>query len=273
MPNQPTSDPHTTMTPRQLAAQARAESEAAERRRDRLIRTIGAVVVLVVVTGLLTVGLLAGRSQETATAAPEPDAAAPVPTGVQPDTYGVPIGAGWTATNAAQLPTLEIWQDFQCPACAAVEAESGAGIMALANEGKMKLLLRPATFLDDALPQSLNSSARATAAWGCAIDQGKAQEFHDAVFPAQPAEEGTGFTDEQLLALGQQAGITGAGYDQFAECVAAGTYLPWAANSDQKFSESGAGGTPTGYLNGTELKSNDLADLEALSEKIAAATA
>jgi protein-disulfide isomerase len=273
MPNNPTSDPTKTLTPRQLAAKARADSEAAERRRDRLIRVIGGVVVLGVVAGLLTVGLLAGRSQESTTAAPEPDAAAPIPTGVQPDTYGVPVGAGWTAENAAQLPTLEIWQDFQCPACAAVEAESGAGIMALANEGKVKLLLRAATFLDNALPQSLNSSARATAAWGCAIDQGKAQEFHNAVFPAQPAEEGTGFTDEQLLALGQQAGITGAGYDQFAECVAAGTYLPWAANSNQKFSESGAGGTPTGYLNGTELKSSDLADLDALSQKIADATA
>jgi protein-disulfide isomerase len=261
-----------SQTPKQMAAQARAEAEAAERKRERTIRIVGGVVVLVVVCGLLALGFFAGNSKDDPNEAVTADANAALPKGVPSDTYGVPVGTGWTAANAAKLPTLEIWEDFQCPACKQVEEISGAANLALANDGKVKLLLRPTTFLDKNFPQSNNSSARATAAWGCAIDAGRAEEYHSAVFANQPTTEGTGYTEAQLLAIGQGVGITGPEYDTFAKCVTDGTYLGWAANSTEKFTASGATGTPTGYLNGTELTGSDLADTEALAKKIEAAT-
>lgn len=268
MAGQPSNNP----TPKQLAAQARAQSEAAERKRERTIRIVGGIVVLLVVGGLLAIGIMAGKSKDAEASGGGIDATAPIPAGVQPDSYGVPVGTGWTADNADKLPTLEIWEDFQCPACAQVEAVAGAGIKKLGDDGKVKLLLRPATFLDKNLPQSNNSSARATAAWGCAIDAGKASEYHAAVFAAHPAQEGDGFTDEQLLALGEQVGLAGADFEQFSQCVAEGKYLQWATNSNIRFGESPATGTPTGYLNGTELDSSELADVAALEKKIAEAT-
>lgn len=260
------------LSPKQLAAQARAETEAAERRRERMIRTVGAIVVLLVVGGLLAAGFFAGRSKDQAAAGPTPDANAPAPASAQADTLGIPSGTGWTAGNADKLPTLEIWEDFQCPACAQVEAIAGASILALANEGKVKLLWRPTTFLDANLPQSNNSSARATAAFGCAVDAGKGDAYHSGIFAMQPSEEGAGWTDQQLLDLGSQVGIEGEALDTFNKCVADGTYLSWAANSTLKFQEAGVSGTPTGYLNGEELSSSDLANVEALAAKIEAAT-
>jgi protein-disulfide isomerase len=265
-------DPGRSPSPKQLAAQARAESEAAEKRRERTIRIVGGVVVLVVVGALLALGFFAGQSKDQPATAPSADAGAAIPKSVQPDTYGVPVGTGWTASNAAKLPTLEIWEDFQCPACRQVEQMAGAAIIGMANEGKVKLLMRPTTFLDKNLPQSNNSSARATAAWGCAIDAGKAEEFHSTVFANQPATEGTGYTQDQLLEMGKAIGLTGAEFDTYSKCVTDGTYMGWAANSTQKFSESGATGTPTGYLNGTELTGSDLVDTAALAKKIEAAT-
>ena len=270
------------LTPKQLAEQARAESEAAERRRERTIRIVGGIVVLLVVGGLLAVGFFAGRDNGTtgsASTAPTPDPNAALPAGVSADTYGVPYGTGWTSPDEAKLPTLEIWEDFQCPACQQVEAASGAQIQALADEGKVKLLYRPATFLDASLAAdnqangNPNSSARATSAWGCAIDSGKTGEYHSALFDIQPADEGVGFSDQQLIDLGTTVGIAGADLATYTTCVQDGTYLAWSANSNKAFTDAGVGGTPTAYLNGVELNGSDLADIEGLTQKIEAATA
>ena len=269
------------LTPKQLADQARAETEAAERRRERVIRIVGGLVVVLIVGGLLAAGFFAGRDSGSSDAAPAPsaDPNAALPAGVSAPTYGVPYGAGWTSADEATLPTLEIWEDFQCPACAQVEAASAEGIKALADEGRVKLLYRPATFLDNGLAEkniannNPNSSARATSAWGCAVDAGKTAEYHSGIFGIQPADEGVGFSDQQLIDLGSTVGIADADLPTFTTCVQAGTYLGWAANSNQAFGESGAGGTPTAYLNGVEITSNDLADVAVMTEKIDAATA
>jgi len=270
------------LSPKELAAQARAETEAAERRRERTIRIVGGIVVLLIVGGLVAIGFFAGRdsgSTTTSTSAPTPDANAALPTGVSADNYGVPYGAGWTSPDEAKLPTLEIWEDFQCPACAQVEAIAGADIKALADAGKVKLLFRPAIFLDAGLAAdnqangNPNSSARATNAFGCAVDAGRTGEYHSGIFDIQPTDEGVGFSDQQLIDLGSTVGIEGADLTTFTSCVQDGTYLSWAANSNQAFVEAGVGGTPTAYLNGVELNGSDLADIEGLTQKIEAATA
>ena len=270
------------LTPKQVAAEARAESEAAERRRERTIRIVGGLAVLIIVGGLLAVGFFAGQddgSSESAVPPPTADANAALPSGVSSDTYGVPYGNGWGAANQVALPTLEIWEDFQCPACKQVEQASGAQVKALADEGLVKLMFRPATFLDLALAAdneangNPNSSARATSAWGCAVDAGLTGEYHAGVFDIQPADEGVGFSDQQLIDLGATVGVAEADLPTFTTCVQDGTYMSWAANSNEAFGEAGVGGTPTAYLNGVELSGAELADIESLTQKIDAATA
>lgn len=279
--NRPDSAP-AGLTPKQRAAQARAETEAAERRRERTIRIVGGLVVLVIIGGLLAIGFFAGRDDNTAGSGanpPAPDPNAALPSGVSAETYGVPYGTGWSSPDEAKLPTLEIWEDFQCPACAQVEAAAGDQIKALADDGKVKLLFRPAIFLDLGLASdnqangNPNSSARATNAFGCAVDAGKTGEYHKGLFDIQPAQEGVGYSDQQLIELGSTVGLEGEQLDGFTTCVQQGTYLSWAANSNQAFTESGAGGTPTGYLNGVELNSSELADVAGLEQRIEAATA
>ncbi len=102
---------------------------------------------------------------------------------------------------------------------------------------------------------------------------GKAGEFHSAVFDIQPADEGVGYSDQQLIDLGTTVGIAGADLATYTKCVQDGTYLGWAANSNQQFLDANVGGTPTAYLNGVELNGSDLADVEGLTQKIDAATA
>jgi protein-disulfide isomerase len=256
---------------RDRAAAARDAANAAEKRRERMVRIVGAVVVVVIVVGIIAVAVVASKSKSDAdpAATPTTDVSAPIPKTALPaddaNAFGVPFGTG-----TADVPTLVLWEDFQCPACDAVEKANGAGITELAEEGKINLIWRPTTFLDKNLGN--DSSQRATAAWGCAIDAGKAKEFHNVVFANQP-EEGVGYTDETLIDFAGKAGITGADLDTFKTCYNDRKYLSWADNSAAIFYATGIGGTPFALLNGTEVPTATLADKAALDKLVADATA
>ncbi|MEI7629848.1 MAG: thioredoxin domain-containing protein [Actinomycetes bacterium] len=256
---------------RDKAAAARAASQSGEKRRERTIRIIGAATVLVVVVGIIAIAVVAKSTDTTGTPATVPaDAAAALPSGVlpagDPNEYGLPYNPA-----AKGVPVLSIWEDFQCPSCAALEEKNGAGIVSLADEGKVQLIWRPTTFLD--LRVGNDASVRAVAAWGCATDAGKALEYHDVVYKNQPATEGDGYTDEQLLTFAADAGIAGPALDTFNKCVADRTYTGWAANSYDSFLKEGVPGTPAGYLNGTPLGDGVLSDPVALAAAIAAEAA
>lgn len=253
---------------RQQAAAARDAATAGEKRRERTVRIVGAVTVAVVVVGIIGIAVFASQSSKepTTTDIPVADASAALPAGVLgPDedlAYGVPYGSA-----AADAPVLALWEDFQCPACGSLEKANGDGIARLAEEGKVKLVWRPTTFLDGNLGN--DASVRAVAAWGCAIDAGKTREFHDYVYANQPATEGEGWTNEQLIEFGGAAGITGADLDTFTSCVNDGTYLTWASNSTSEFYGDNIQGTPHALLNGVEVPIGTVADAAALEKYIA----
>ncbi len=260
---------------REKAAAARAAQQVAEKRRERTIRIIGAIGVLAVVVLIIGLAVIVPRLSGDDSGGggrdlPDVDPAAALPAGVLgPDAefaYAYPYG---NAPDTA--PTLAIWEDFQCPACAALEEINGQGIKDLADAGQVQLFWRPTTFLDRNLNNT--SSAEAVSAWGCAIDAGKAMEFSDLVYANQPAE-GAGFTTAQLIDFGVQAGIGGAELETFTQCVEDGTYLGWAVNSTALFYEQNVPGTPTGFLNGLPLNGGQLADqveLQRLVDEAAAA--
>jgi len=256
--NKPTESKRTA---REKAAEARAAQEAADRRRDRTVRIIGAVVVLAVVVGVVLIGVLGNRKNS-----PTTNANAALPTGVKSPSYGVPFG---TATSTA--PRLDIWEDFQCPICKELEVTNGATVESLAQQGKVQLYWHPATFIEQKFPNSNQSSTRAAYAWGCAIDAGKTQEYHNGIFAMQSATEGAGYTDTQLLNLAQQVGITGNAFTTFQQCYQSAKYLQWTVNSENEFNAKAIPGTPDAFLNGKEITNTVLFDPKALAAAIAAA--
>lgn len=258
---------------RDRAAAAREQANAGERKRERMVRIIGAITVVAVVFGIIGVAVIARNSSDTsAVAVPSADPNAPLPAGVLPADDERAFGVPYPGTASPDAPVLEIWEDFQCPACGAVEQANGAGIESLADAGKIQLIWRPSTFLDRNLGN--DASARATAAFGCAIDAGKGKEFHATVFANQPEQEGTGWTNEELIGFGGEVGIAGADLETFTQCVTDGTYLGWAANSTEVFYASNIPGTPLAKVNGVEIPTEilvDQASLEQLIDEAAAA--
>jgi hypothetical protein len=255
---------------RASAAAARNAAVGGDKKRERVMRLVGAAVVVVVVVAIIAIAVVAKNSSKTPVVTPTVDPNAAIPTSVLDGSskyaFGVPYGTG-----TSKVPVLQIWEDFQCPSCEAVETANGAGIEALATAGKVQLIYRPTTFLDKNLRN--DSSARATAAWGCAIDAGKTQQYHNAIFSNPPATEGVGFTNDTLLSFAGDAGIEGAALDKFKTCFDAQTYLSWSANSTDAFYKSGAQGTPYALLNGKPVDNAVLADKAKLDALVAATTA
>lgn len=206
-----------------------------------------------------------GWSAEGAKAeAPLADPTAPLPKGVNDnDSTGMKIPFAWNLKEFKDgIPTVTIWEDFQCPACKAFETTPAIKMLLdKANAGEINLQFRPLAFLDMNLRN--DSSVRATAAWGCAIDAGVGEKYRELVFANQPAQEGQGFTDAELLSGGKLAGLEGDAYTQFEDCFKAGTYKAWGGTSTAATPQE-VGGTPTVMIDGIVVdpkKSWDEAEL------------
>lgn len=200
-----------------------------------------------------------------------PDATAPLPDGVNPDT-GVDVFTSY-GYNFNELqdgrPTVVLWEDFQCPGCANYEVSPAkASLIKWANDGEINLVYRPIGFLD--FSTRGDSSQRATSAWGCAIDAGVGDKYRSLVFANQPREEGVGFPNEGLLQGGELAGLQGDAYTEFVECVESGKYLAWSQSSTSTTPQE-VGGTPTVMIDGAVISPSEMGDVQVLRDAVDAA--
>ncbi len=255
-------------TAREQASAARAANAAAEKRRQRRISIIIGVVIAAVVIGIVGGAVLVSnntREQSGATANPD----AVIPTGgFAKDSelaYGIPYGSNPDA------PVLQAWEDLQCPGCQAFETAAGADLKQRADNGEILVVTRITTFLDKNL--ATDHSRRAAAAYGCAVDAGFGYEYKEVVYANHPATEGAGWTDDQLIGFGSQAGISGDALATFESCFTDRTYLPWANNSTETFYTAGIPATPHLVFNGTEVSTSDVVDPAKFQALIDAANA
>lgn len=246
---------------------------AQQQRRETQVKVVGGATVLLVVVGLIFGAFFLKQSSTTdikGLASVDADFGATLPKGVlgADDKYafGFPL-----SEQKEGLPTLEIWSDFQCPNCATMERENGTAIFALGDEGKVNLIARPAIFLDRNLRN--DSSVRAVAAWGCAVDAGVGRDYYRTLYENQPVTEGIGWEDAQFLDYGKKVGLEGTDYDTFAQCVNDRIYLRWGANSQKIFEEKGHTGTPTAVINDARQPQETLFDMNVLNQAIVNASA
>ncbi|HEY4279975.1 MAG TPA: thioredoxin domain-containing protein [Conexibacter sp.] len=165
------------------------------------------------------------------------------PDGATPEGDGIVLGTGPVRIDA--------YIDFMCPYCRRFEARSGPTLDRLVAEGKVTLVYHPVGFLNR-FSQGTRYSTRAVAAAGCASDAGSFAAFKDALFAKQPDENTAGLSDEQMIALGAEAGVGGG----FADCVRAGAHLPWADSATDAAAVKGITGIPTVFVNGRHVEPN-----------------
>ncbi len=239
---------------RQAKIQAAQKSQGSGANRI-VVATVVVVVAIIAVVG----GVVWSQNQKEAATG----TSTAVPAGASMG-KGYPAFANVTAATGA--PTVDLYEDFQCPICAQFEAALGSTFQGLAQEGKLKLNYHVLNFLDDNTGAE-NSTPAANGAF-CAARIDKFKEFHNAVFASQVAE-GKDVTDAELGAWATTAGITGDALATWQKCVADGTY-PAYVNSvnEAAFKIPKFQGTPTVVIDGTTVDLNSIKTPELLTQAI-----
>lgn len=132
-----------------------------------------------------------------------------------------------TATFVVGSPTaphtIDMFEDFQCPACASVEQQSGQTITDAVNGGQLQVRFHMLTFLNEQ-SGSGDYSSRAAGAMKCvaaAENQEVKLAFHSELFAVQPKEGGDDHDNQTLAGFAEEVGAS----DATQQCIADGTQV------------------------------------------------
>lgn len=189
-------------------------------------------LVIVMVSFIVVVGvvfsLISNRSSTTAA----------IPASVSADDgYGIVL-------NPNTKPTIDVYVDYQCPACRAFEIINGGYLNEVIAQNKAKVVFHPMTFIG---PESILAANAAA----CAADENEFMAMNLALFQDQSAEENSGkWQGDALLNIGKSIGINSA---KFETCIKDGSYVNWTGNVATATAKADVNGTPTIFVNGKEL--------------------
>jgi protein-disulfide isomerase len=242
---------------------ASAKIKAATPRQGPNRILIGGVVAAVAIIGIVIAVILGSGGASGGNRA----TAGGLPAGATGEGGGIVA----TASAKAGAPTVDVYEDFQCPVCGRFEKEQGAKLAALARAGEVKLVVHMMSFLDTNLGN--DASVRSAAAAACAADQGKFLEYHGVVYANQPSQEGAGYTDADLMGFAAKAGMSGPALTAWTSCFDAQKHLGYAQDVETAAEKAGVFSTPTVKLNGQALSTQQLlTDPQYLFDQIKAAT-
>lgn len=235
------------MTSKKEERAARAEAMRKELNRSaKRQRNLITIAILVIVAALIG---LAWWAIETSRPHYEGDVI--TPKGATKD-FGIVYDA--EAAGAPEPKTkpvvVEIYEDFQCPACRAFEKSSGPQLFSMVKTGTVTVVMKPWSFLDPRA--SLNEySHRSTNVALLVLEKAGAAkylEFHDYLFANQPAEHTAGPSDKELIAAAKGIGVV---IDEAA--VKNRKFFPWIDAAREAGDKRGVTGTPAIFVAGEQV--------------------
>ncbi len=237
------------------AEQMRKEREKADRKQRNLI----SVAIVVVVVALIAVAAIAINNENSKR---EPEQALVNPKGATKD-YGIVYtaeDAGGTVPAGTKPVSVELYEDFQCPACLQFEQQSNAFLKAQVKAGAITVTFRPFSFLDENGGSPNRYSHRSTSVALCALDSGGVTEYvkaHDFLYANQPQEQTNGPENQQLL-----DSFKGAGIKVDESCVLKERFVPWVDKAKAAGDDRGVSSTPSVYVGGKKVEAPTPAALQ-----------
>lgn len=242
---------------RRIAIRKAAEqAAAAARQRRRRQLSAGLVVAGVVLVVAVTIVVQTARTSV--------DADSAVPANIAAGT------AGAFAVGQPDAPVVvDLYEDFQCPACRQFEEATGDTVDDLVDDGSIQVRYHPIAILDRFSTDDY-STRSANAAAVVADEAGPAAfgEFHRLLYDQQPAEGGPGLTDDELVSTAAAAGASGTDVEDAIRNL---RYGDWVQTVADQASRDGITGTPTILVDGEVLQDRSAVGLIAAVEAAGAA--
>jgi len=159
--------------------------------------------------------------------------------------------ADGTALGDADAPVLvEVWEDFQCPACTGYSQQvESLVVQNYVATGKARYVYHHYPFLDDRV--ATKESDQSANASMCAAEQGRFWDYHDIVFANWDGENRGAYSDKRLVAFAESIGLN---MQEFKACFDVNRYKDQIEKDFADGQQAGVKGTPSVFVNGTIIK-------------------
>jgi protein-disulfide isomerase len=145
--------------------------------------------------------------------------------------------------------TIDVFEDFQCPACQRFTENTEPLIIEnLVATGKARYVFHHYPFLDDAAAGK--ESDQAANASMCANEQGKFWEMHSVIFANWNGENQGAFNNRRLQAMAESLALD---MDAFNSCFSANTYETDIQADFDLGKDMGVSGTPAVFVNNSPV--------------------
>ena len=265
MSSRPAPSPPQTRRERRAAeraspSRATRRSKTSDARRGSPVLRITALVGIVAVALIGTLVVLQGSGPRTADAAGLVHPASATP---------MELAAGRSLGRADAPVTLDVWSDFQCPACGQLARTVFPSLIReYVTPGTLRIVYHDAAFQGRRAGGSYDESVEAAAGTRCAAAVGGYWTFHDWLFANQSGENEGAFALERLRAIAMSAGLDLSAWDA---CRATGEQQAAVRSETGQAATLGVNATPTMFLNGESIVG--LRSATELGAKIEAAAA
>ena len=147
--------------------------------------------------------------------------------------------------------TIDVFEDFQCPACQRfTENTEPLIIQNLVSTGKARYVFHHYPFLDGDGAGSSGESDQAANAAMCANEQDTFWDMHSILFANWNGENQGAFSSRRLQAMAESLGLD---MEAFNSCLSANKYEAEIQADFELGQQMGVSGTPTVFVNGTRV--------------------
>ena len=233
--------------------QAIREQRQRQQRQQRLI-------LILVVSGIAIAlaAILIGPSLRTSIA--------PVGEIVTVEPHERPLVDGRMLGDPNAPVVIEVWEDFQCPACRDFSKNiEPLLVQNFVANGQVRYIFRQYPFIDDKAPTS--ESDQAANGSMCAMEQGRFWDYHDILFANWNSENAGAFNDKRLVAFAETIGLD---MNQFNTCFSENRYKDEINQDIVLGNNAGVTGTPSVFVNGKILTPGFVPGYDAISSAIEA---
>lgn len=185
---------------------------------------------------------------------------------VLPEQVSRPTADGLILGDANAPAKIEVFEDFQCPACKQfTETIEPQVLSELVETGKAYYVFHNYPFLDR--NSTTKESRDAANASLCANEQGKFWEYHDTLFVNWNGENEGNFNPTRLISFATAIGLDA---DDFTACVNEDRYADEVQASFDLGASLGVSGTPSVFVNGQQVKPGFIPSFEDIAAAVEA---